>query len=113
MVGMGTKVTVRVNGVKNTFEIVGEWEADMLKKKNSHTSPLGSALVGKKVGEKMDEIMRERDRGTKDVFPDPEAPMMATNCDPTRCPETSTHTHTSTNIHIHKNKSDRNCQSNL
>lgn len=54
MVGMGTKVTVRVNGVKNTFEIVGEWEADMLKKKISHTSPLGSALVGKKVGEKIE-----------------------------------------------------------
>ncbi len=54
MVGMGTKVTVRVNGVKNTFEIVGEWEADMLKKKISHASPLGSALVGKKVGEKIE-----------------------------------------------------------
>lgn len=54
MVGMGTKVTVRVNGIKNTFEIVGEWEADMLKKKISHASPLGSALVGKKVGEKIE-----------------------------------------------------------
>jgi transcription elongation factor GreA len=53
-VGMGTKVTVRVNGIKNTFEIVGEWEADMLKKKISHASPLGSALVGKKVGEKIE-----------------------------------------------------------
>ena len=28
-VGVGTKVTVRVNGVKTTFEIVGEWEADL------------------------------------------------------------------------------------
>ncbi len=54
LVGMGTKVTVRVNGVKSTFEIVGEWEADMLKKKISHASPLGSALVGKKVGEKIE-----------------------------------------------------------
>lgn len=54
LVGMGTKVTVRANGIKNTFEIVGEWEADMLKKKISHTSPLGSALVGKKVGEKIE-----------------------------------------------------------
>ncbi len=54
LVGMGTKVTVRVNGIKNTFEIVGEWEADMLKKKISHASPLGSALVGKKVGEKIE-----------------------------------------------------------
>lgn len=52
--GIGTKVTVRVNGIKNTFEIVGEWEADMPNKKISHTSPLGSALVGKKVGEKFE-----------------------------------------------------------
>lgn len=54
LVGVGTKVTVRVNGVKNTFEIVGEWEADVTKKKISHTSPLGSSLVGKKVGEKIE-----------------------------------------------------------
>ena len=53
-VGVGTKVTVRVNGVKNTFEIVGEWEADMANKKISHASPLGSALVGKKIGEKFE-----------------------------------------------------------
>lgn len=52
--GVGTKVTVRVNGVKNTFEIVGEWEADIASKKISHTSPLGSSLVGKKVGEKFE-----------------------------------------------------------
>lgn len=54
LVGVGTKVTVRVNGVKTTFEIVGEWEADIKAKKISHTSPLGSALVGKKVGEKIE-----------------------------------------------------------
>ena len=53
-VGVGTKVTVRVNGVKTTFEIVGEWEADLASKKISHTSPLGSSLVGKKVGEKFE-----------------------------------------------------------
>lgn len=53
-VGLGTKVTVRVNGVKNTFEIVGDWEADLANKKISHTSPLGSSLVGKKVGEKFE-----------------------------------------------------------
>ena len=54
LVGVGTKVTVRVNGIKNTFEIVGEWEADVVQKKISHTSPLGSSLVGKKVGEKIE-----------------------------------------------------------
>ena len=53
-INVGTKVTIRVNGVKNTFEIVGEWEADPVNKKISHTSPLGSALVGKNKGDKFE-----------------------------------------------------------
>lgn len=53
-VSLGTKVTVKVNGDKNVYEIVGEWEADPANKKISHESPLGQALVGKKVGEKVD-----------------------------------------------------------
>ncbi|WKZ26076.1 MAG: transcription elongation factor GreA [bacterium] len=52
--GVGSRVTVRVNGVKNTFEIVGEWEADIANKKISHTSPLGSSLAGRKAGEKFE-----------------------------------------------------------
>lgn len=52
--GIGTKVTVKVNGSTHTFEIVGEWEADPTQKKISHTSPLGSALVGRKAGEKFE-----------------------------------------------------------
>lgn len=49
---MGTKVTVKVNGKQTIFDIVGEWEADPVNKKISHDSPLGMALLGKKVGEK-------------------------------------------------------------
>lgn len=51
-VSVGTKVTVKSNGQKHIFEIVGEWEADPVNKKISAESPLGAALVGKKVGEK-------------------------------------------------------------
>lgn len=51
-VGVGTKVTVKVNGKEVVFNIVGEWEADPVNKKISHQSPLGLALVGKKVGDK-------------------------------------------------------------
>jgi transcription elongation factor GreA len=51
-VGVGTKVTVKVNGNKTIFSIVGEWEADPINKKISHESPLGLALLGKKVGDK-------------------------------------------------------------
>lgn len=53
-VGVGTKVKVHVNGQNSVFEIVGEWEADPVLKKISHTSPLGHALMGKAVGEKIE-----------------------------------------------------------
>lgn len=52
-VDFGHSVTVQVNGTKTIFQIVGEWEADPTKKKISHSSPLGQALMGKKVGEKV------------------------------------------------------------
>jgi transcription elongation factor GreA len=51
-VGVGTKVTVKVNGKENVFNVVGDWEADPVNKKISDSSPLGLALVGKRVGDK-------------------------------------------------------------
>jgi transcription elongation factor GreA len=53
-VAVGTSVKVEVNGNHNEFNIVGEWEANPAESKISHTSPLGKALVGKKVGEKVE-----------------------------------------------------------
>lgn len=50
-VDIGTKVRLKANGDEHVFHIVGEWEADPKEKKISHTSPLGSALLGKKIGE--------------------------------------------------------------
>jgi len=50
-VEVGTSVTVEVDGKKELYQIVGEFEADPMEKKLSHTSPIGKALVGKKVGE--------------------------------------------------------------
>ena len=50
-IDMGSKVTVEVNGQIEELHIVGEFEADPLQKKLSHTSPIGTALLGKKVGE--------------------------------------------------------------
>lgn len=54
VIDIGCKVTVSVKGKEHLYEIVGEWEADPLKKKISHTSPLGQALVGKKTGESVE-----------------------------------------------------------
>lgn len=50
-VEVGTSVTVEVDGKKEMFQIVGEFEADPFKKKLSHTSPIGQALTGKRVGD--------------------------------------------------------------
>jgi transcription elongation factor GreA len=53
-VAVGTKVTLKTNGEKHIYEMVGEWEADPANKKISPESPLGKRLFGKKVGEKIE-----------------------------------------------------------
>lgn len=53
-IDVGCKVTLHINGKKDTYLIVGEWEANPLEKKISNSSPLGKALLGKKVGDKVE-----------------------------------------------------------
>ncbi|MFZ3069145.1 MAG: transcription elongation factor GreA [Microgenomates group bacterium] len=53
-VGLGSVVHIEVNGSVHEFTIVGEWEADPAAKKISHESPLGKALLGKKVGDSVE-----------------------------------------------------------
>lgn len=53
-VSVGSSVRIKVNGSEHTFSIVGEWEADPKEKKISHESPLGKALIGKKIGDKVE-----------------------------------------------------------
>lgn len=53
-VQIGSKVTVKINGKEEVFTLVGEWEADPHEKKISHESPLGKALMGKSIGEKIE-----------------------------------------------------------
>lgn len=50
-VDLGCEVTLKINGGHEIYRVVGEWEADPAEKKISHESPLGKALMGKKVGE--------------------------------------------------------------
>ena len=50
-VDIGSEVTIHAEGVDHTYTVVGEYEADPLKKKISHDSPLGKALMGKKAGD--------------------------------------------------------------
>jgi transcription elongation factor GreA len=53
-VQLGSRVTVKINGKKEIFELVGEWEADPAEKKISHESPLGKALIGKALNDKIE-----------------------------------------------------------
>lgn len=53
-VDIGAKVKVAVGGSEHIFHIVGEWEADPKEKKISAESPLGKALAGRKVGDKVE-----------------------------------------------------------
>lgn len=62
VVGLGDKVVVSIDGEESTFSVVGAIEADPTDNKISHESPLGNALIGKKVG---DEVSIETPKGTK------------------------------------------------
>ena len=54
-VGVGSRVTVQEEGYdeKETFQIVGAAEANPMSGKISNVSPLGQALIGKRVGKKV------------------------------------------------------------
>lgn len=53
-VRLGSKVTLEGNGKKKEFQIVGTVEADPLEGKISDESPIGQALMGKKVGDSVE-----------------------------------------------------------
>lgn len=53
-VKLGSEVTVKINGKSEIYRVVGEWEADPTEKKISHESPLGKALIGKRLGEQVE-----------------------------------------------------------
>ena len=54
VVKLGSTVTVHIKSKKEVFTVVGEWEADPKEKKISHESPLGKALLGKRIGDKVE-----------------------------------------------------------
>ncbi len=53
-VAVGSKVTVHIDGDEEVFHLVGAPEADPVKGKISHESPLGEKMMGKKAGEKFE-----------------------------------------------------------
>ena len=51
---IGSAIQIDFGGEKQEYSIVSSTEADILKNKISYQSPLGSQLMGKRVGEKFD-----------------------------------------------------------
>lgn len=51
---LGSKVTLKIGNKKEVFTIVGEWESDPREKKISNESPLGQALIGKTINDKIE-----------------------------------------------------------
>jgi transcription elongation factor GreA len=54
IVQVGSRVKVHIDGDEQEFQIVGAPEASPIDGKISHESPLGQALLGKKVGEEVE-----------------------------------------------------------
>ncbi len=52
-VGLGSFVSLEVDGIKDDFQIVGTFEANPSLGRISNESPVGKALIGKKEGEEI------------------------------------------------------------
>ena len=53
MIALGSKVALHIEGDRVNYQLVDETEADIMSGKISSSSPIGSALLGKKVGEEV------------------------------------------------------------
>lgn len=61
VVQIGHQVTIENNGKEKTYLILGSTETDPQKGVISHVSPLGSALIGKKIGESVELKITNKD----------------------------------------------------
>jgi len=60
-VQLGSKVTIEIGGIKKTYLILGSSETNPSEGVISHNSPIGSALMGAKVGDKVViQLMKKR-----------------------------------------------------
>jgi transcription elongation factor GreA len=53
-IAIGATVTVSIAGKENTYSLVGAVEADPLNGRISDVSPIGKALMGKKIGDEFE-----------------------------------------------------------
>lgn len=59
-VDVGSTVAVKDGETITEYKIVGDFESDPINKKISANSPVGAALMGKKVGEECEVVLPER-----------------------------------------------------
>ncbi len=64
-IALGDTVTIALDGQKKTYTILGPSETDPGKNTISHLSPIGSALLGKRVGESFTILIAEKTRECK------------------------------------------------
>lgn len=57
-VQLGSRVRVEINGVTKIFEIVGPYETDPTRGRISHLSPLGTVLMGKAAGDRVEYVSK-------------------------------------------------------
>lgn len=57
---VGSEVHILFGGAKESYNIVGPAEADVLKNKISYQSPLGQQLMGKKEGNEFDYDLKDK-----------------------------------------------------
>jgi len=61
IVGVGSFVFIKIGDKKaEWFELVGYGQSDPNSKKISHNSPIGAAILGKKIGESGEFVVREK-----------------------------------------------------
>ncbi|MCJ7827662.1 transcription elongation factor GreA [Patescibacteria group bacterium] len=54
LAGLGSQVTVKIDGQQLVYHLVGQYEANPIEQKISVESPLGQKLTGSKVGDKIE-----------------------------------------------------------
>ena len=57
---LGNRVTVEINGLQQTYLLLGSTETNPLEGIISHNSPIGNALLGHRVGDAIQISLRDR-----------------------------------------------------
>jgi len=60
IIQLGNKITVKIGDKQKTYIILGSTETDPTRGIISHNSPIGSALIGKRIGDKVEVELKNK-----------------------------------------------------